>query len=186
MAVGILAAIASLFLAFLAIFGKEFFRKLKFEYEISKIDQQTSTEGDLLQILRVKIQNVGRRAASNVLVTVTEIFDKKNNRYHKREDFIHMPLQWTHYSEKKARNIAVREEAYVDFGQNDLFDPGLKLYTNPLTSAEQLFLIKNDAKITLRINEEYGFTEEIKLALKFDTAGGAGLELVSRRKTNSG
>lgn len=182
--VGVLAVLSSLILAYIAIFGKEKFFKVKFTYEISKIDQKVNNE--TYQIFRVKIKNIGKRGAKDTLVTVANISDKKGSNYHKRVDFIHMPLEWTHFPlEKKVRNIAIGEDVYVDIGQYDLFDPGLILYTNPRTSSEQLFAIMNDAKLTLRLVESSGFAEELYLRFKIKPSGGS-LEISNRKILNQG
>lgn len=179
-----LGVVVSSLLAVIAIFGKEVFIKLKFKYEMSKIDQKIN--GELMQVFRVKIKNHGKRSAKDVLVAVVDIFDKKNLHFNKREDFIHMPPEWTHYPmEKKVRNIAAGEEVYVDIGLYDLSDQGLKLFTNPRTDSESLFAINNDARITLRLTEGHGFTEEIVLDFRVLLSGG-GLEIKDTKTLSRG
>ncbi len=177
----LLGIVVSLLLAYIAIFGREKFFNLKFSYLISKIDQPI--DGNNHQIFRLKIKNQSKRHAKNVVVTVTEIRDKKQGRYYVRNDFIHMPLSWTHAGEKKERNFAVNEEAFLDVGLYDPRSPGLQLFTNPRTSAPQLFDIKNDAIITLRVLEYQGFVQELKLRFAKGATGG-GLEIIDQKITN--
>lgn len=174
----LIGIVSTLLLAYIAIYGTGRFRRLKFKYSISKIDQPVN--GYLEQLFRIHITNIGKRSADKASVNLVKIYDKKRSKFYERKDFIHMPLRWTHYGDTKTRDIAVHEDVFVDVGSSDLLEPGLKLFTNPLTDAEQLSLINNNAKMKIRIIDQSGFVEELSLKFSIEFTG-CSLEITNRR-----
>lgn len=166
------AVITSFLLGIAAIFGRNIRNWLfrpKFEYFLKETEQKINNETRTM--VRVSVRNTGKRAAASVTAMVTQIVDKRSSKWTKRKDFIHMPLRWTHLN-FEPRTIAANQEVYLDIGNHYIFDEvsGFKLSTY-ITDEEKLYVISNNALITVRLSEQQGFSSEFELILNWNKIG---------------
>jgi len=69
-------------------------------------------------IWRLAIVNNGKETAKNVQVDVVKIYDNGNP----RENFLPMPLPWTH-TNKESRDVSPKQTVYLDVFYHKISDP---------------------------------------------------------------
>ncbi|MEK7130329.1 MAG: hypothetical protein AAB793_01610 [Patescibacteria group bacterium] len=111
-ALGTLAAVIVALI--IAIWGDRLKVHSKVSIKAVKIVQnsQTYASENKLIIYRLIIKNIGKILAKGVRCNLEGINEGNGGQFHPRENFISIPLNWTHFGIN--RNIAINEEAYID------------------------------------------------------------------------
>lgn len=124
-----------------------------------------------LDVWRLAIKNTGNDSAKVVQVDIVEIIDDKNK---KRENFLSIPLRWTHI-DKEYRDILPGQTVYLDvfeqISQGDL--PHLSHYLRLGSRYAQeikdfSFLKPGISKIKLKLFQQNGKSQEIIINAKWD------------------
>ena len=122
-------------------------------------------------IWRLAIVNNGRETAKNVQVDVVKIYDEGVL----RENFLPMPLPWTH-TDKESRDISPKQTVYLDVFYHKINDPNdAHIATRFGGGVDNFRKFKlGKSKLTLTFYEQSGksFNKEIEIswtsALFFD------------------
>ncbi len=125
-----------------------------------------------LDVWRLLIKNEGKAIAKNVQVEVIEITDDGNK---KRENFLPLPLRWTHL-DTEARDILPGQTAYLDIFEH--ISRGKQL-TNmecylrfgsrfAAQIADFCFLKPGESKIKIRLLHDEGSPQDIKIFTNWD------------------
>ena len=167
--IAVIQVIASIIIGFIAIFGeriRNFLFKPKYQFDVLQTEQKIS--GETRDYKRIKISNMGRRKAKNVKLFLEEILDIKDGTIVVRENFIPMPLAWTH-GDYSSRNIVANESAFIDLGSYNMFDEADGFAINTVSRDDaRLYLVEDTSVLKVRLIEENGDSGNVDIFVKVD------------------
>lgn len=125
-----------------------------------------------LDVWRVLIKNEGKAIARNVQVEVVEIIDDSNK---KRENFLPLPLRWTHL-DTETRDILPSQTAYLDIFEHinrgkqlTNMEHYLRFGSRFATQiADFCFLKPGESNIKIRLLHDEGGPHDIKIFTNWD------------------